>query len=414
MELWKDRSCGAEGVITNSLRYTGQRPTLTLVSVYFFIVYHHPTGGIGMSEGKKTPLYDTHVAYGGRIVEFGGWLLPVQYSGIRDEHHAVRTKAGLFDVSHMGEVRVEGPGALDFLQKLVANNVARLVDQQILYTPMCYENGGVVDDLLVYKYADSQYLLVINAANIDKDWQWMVQSSKGFDVKLTNISPQTAQLALQGPLAQKILSGLTDVPLDQIKYYWFQPQAVVAGKPVMISRTGYTGEDGFEIYCQPEDAPYLWEQLMQAGKPLGLIPAGLGARDTLRFEACLPLYGHELSADITPLEAGISMFVKLDKDGFTGQAALATQKQAGLKRKIMGLEMVGRGVARAQYPIFAGEQQIGFITTGSYAPTLNKNMGLAMIDIAYAKLEQPVEIEIRGKKIAAKLIKKPFYKREGK
>lgn len=369
---------------------------------------------MGENEAKKTPLYEVHQKYGGRMVEFGGWLLPVQYSGIKEEHQAVRTKAGLFDVSHMGEVMVEGVEALPFLQRLVTNDVARLASGQVQYTPMCYLDGGTVDDLLIYKYGEETYLLVVNAANIQKDWDWILKNAQDFKVKLTNRSDEIAQLALQGPLAEDILAKLTAAPLKEIPYYRFMAQAEVAGKDVMLSRTGYTGEDGFEIYCKVADASYLWEQLMAAGKDVGLIPAGLGCRDTLRFEACLPLYGHELSAEITPLQAGLSVFVKVDKGGFNGREVLGRQKNEGVSRKIVGLEMTGRGVARAHYPVFAGDKEIGKITTGSYAPTLDKNMGLALLETEYTAVGQAVEVEIRGKRIAACIVAKPFYRRKGK
>ncbi|WP_110955056.1 glycine cleavage system aminomethyltransferase GcvT [Anaerosinus massiliensis] len=367
-----------------------------------------------MTALQKTPLYETHLEHGGKIVEFGGWLLPVQYSGIVEEHRAVREKAGLFDVSHMGEVLVKGKDALVFLQNVVTNDVARLVLHKILYTPMCYQDGGIVDDLLIYKQADDEYLLVINAANIEKDWQWLLANKANFAVELTNLSACTAQLALQGPMAQKILSELTDTPLGRIEYYWFLPKVIIAGKETLVSRTGYTGEDGFEIYCQSEDATALWDAIMDAGKPYGILPAGLGARDTLRFEACLPLYGHELSKDISPLEAGIGMFVKLDKGAFNGRDALAEQKKDGVKRWIVGVVMNGRGIARAGYPVIAEGRCIGTVTTGSYAPTIDKNLGLALVDVGFAKVGQQFDIEIRGKHVAAQVIPKPFYKREGK
>lgn len=363
---------------------------------------------------KQTPLYETHVKYGGRIVEFGGWSLPVQYSGIKEEHQAVRTKAGLFDVSHMGEVEVSGSDGLAFVQKLVTNDVSKLAVNQILYTPMCYTDGGTVDDLLVYKRSENSYLLVINAANIEKDWNWMQDNAKGFDVSLSNVSDATAQLAIQGPLAEEILAKLTEAPIADLKYYWFLPEAAVAGKTVLISRTGYTGEDGFEIYCSPADAVFLWETIMETGKPFGILPAGLGCRDTLRFEACFPLYGHELSAQISPLEAGIGFFVKLDKGDFNGSAVLAEQKAAGVQRRVVGFEMIDRGVARAEYPVMVDGQQVGSVTTGSYAPSLDKNLGLAIIQAGFAKVGQKIDIEIRGKQVAAQIISKPFYKREGK
>jgi aminomethyltransferase len=367
-----------------------------------------------MESARQTPLYDVHLKYGGKIVEFGGWLLPVQYSGILEEHNAVRSKAGLFDVSHMGEVSVKGPDSCAFIQKLVTNDVAKLMDNQIQYSPMCYPDGGTVDDLLVYRYGSDDYMLVINAANIDKDWNWIKQNSEGFDVKLENMSDSTAQLALQGPLAQEILARLTNAPIDSLAYYWFIPEATVAGKTVMISRTGYTGEDGFEIYCAPQEAAFLWEAIMEAGKSYGLLPAGLGCRDTLRFEACMPLYGHELSAQISPLEAGLSRFVKLDKGEFNGSNALAQQKAKGVARKVVGFVVTGRGIARAGYPVIAGDKTIGQVTTGSYAPTLGKNLGLALIETDFSKAGQIIDIEIRGKKVAAEVIAKPFYKREGK
>lgn len=367
-----------------------------------------------MTTAKQTPLYETHLHYGGRIVEFGGWLLPVQYTGVLEEHRAVREKAGLFDVSHMGEVLVKGPDAFAFVQKLVTNDVSRLTNHKIQYTPMCYQDGGVVDDLLVYKQGEEEYLLVINAANIEKDWQWMQENKGNFTIELTNISDSTAQLALQGPLAQSILSQLTDTVLEDLEYYWFLPKVTVAGKETLLSRTGYTGEDGFEIYCRPEDAASLWESIMTAGKPYGLLPAGLGCRDTLRFEACLPLYGHELSQDISPLEAGIGMFVKLDKGDFNGSAALAEQKKNGVKRKIAGFVITGRGIARSEYPVMAEGRRIGTVTTGSYSPSLDKNIGLALVEAEFAKVGQQFDIEIRGKNVAAQVIPKPFYRREGK
>lgn len=359
---------------------------------------------------RQTPLYETHIKYGGRMVEFGGWSLPVQYSGIKEEHQGVRSKAGLFDVSHMGEVIVKGPDALQFLQKLVTNDVSRLANNQVQYTPMCYANGGTVDDLLIYKFDEQEYLLVINAANIEKDVAWMLNNSQEFNVELINISDKTAQLALQGPLAACILEKLTEISLNELKYYWFMPSVIVAGKKVLVSRTGYTGEDGFEIYCQPDEAASIWEALMEVGKPLGLLPAGLGCRDTLRFEACFPLYGHELSADISPLEAGLVPFVKLNKGHFNGSDVLKEQQANGVMRKIVGFALTERGVARAQYPVLLDGCPIGVVTTGSYSPTLDKNLGLALIKAEHGKLGKNIEIEIRGKKVLAEIIAKPFYR----
>lgn len=366
-----------------------------------------------MTLARKTPLYEIHMAYGGRMVEFGGWSLPVQYTGIKEEHQGVRKKAGLFDVSHMGEVFVKGPDALDFLQYLVTNDVSRLAPRQVQYTPMCYRDGGTVDDLLIYKFEETQYLLVINAANIEKDLAWMEENSRKFRVTLQNASDQTAQLALQGPLAETILGKVTDVPLHELAYYWFIPEMKLAGKKVLLSRTGYTGEDGFEIYCRPEEVGSIFEMLMEAGRPYGLLPAGLGCRDTLRFEACFPLYGHELSPVISPLEAGLLPFVKLNKGLFNGSEALKAQKENGLKRKMVGFCLNERGVARAQYPVLWEDNSIGMVTSGSYSPTLDKSLGLALIRSEYAQIGKTLNIEIRGKQVPCEIISRPFYKREG-
>lgn len=362
-------------------------------------------------QGKKTPLFASHQKYGGKIVEFGGWLLPVQYSGIIEEHAAVRTKAGLFDVSHMGEIWVEGREALAFLQNLVTNDLAGMKNGQIRYSPMCYEDGGTVDDLLIYRYGETCYLVVVNAANIDKDREWMIKNMDGFEAVLTDKSDETAQLALQGPLSTAILSKLTGEAVADIAFYHFIDDVAVAGKKTMVSRTGYTGEDGYEIYCAPEDVTHLWESIMEAGREEGLLPAGLGCRDTLRFESCLPLYGHELSAGISPLAAGLGRFVKLDKASFIGREALVRQKEAGLPLKVMGVEVTGRGIARAGYPIKADGRVIGTVTTGSPAPTLGKNMALALVDAAYAEIGREIAVEVRGKEIAAVIVAKPFYKR---
>lgn len=361
---------------------------------------------------KKTPLYDKHIEYGGKVIEFGGWLLPVQYKGIIDEHHAVRKQVGLFDVSHMGEFMVEGEQALAYLQYLLTNDFSTMQAKQIQYSPMCYPDGGTVDDLLVYKYNDYKFMLVVNAANIDKDWAWALDAAQNFDVKLTDISSQTAQIALQGPKAEQLLQQLTDTKLGEIKYYWFEPECTVEDIPVTISRTGYTGEDGFEIYLRPEAAPKLWDVLLDKGKEFGIMPAGLGCRDTLRFECCMPLYGHELSAEITPLMAGMPRFVKLDKqEDFIGKQALAEQKAAGMKKRLVGLEVIGRGIARADYPVLKDGKQIGVVTTGSPAPSLGKNMALAIIDAQFNAIDTELAVEVRGKPVAAKVVARPFYKK---
>jgi aminomethyltransferase len=360
---------------------------------------------------KKTPLFDVYPNYGGKIINFGGWALPVQYSGILEEHVAVRTRAGLFDVSHMGEIEVKGADALANIQKWITNDASRLANGQALYSPMCYENGGTVDDLLVYRKGENDYLLVVNAANIEKDYEWVKQNSFG-DVKIVNVSEQIAQLALQGPLAEQTLQKITETDLSRIKFFWFLDGVQVAGVNCLVSRTGYTGEDGFEIYCAAEDVKTLWAAILKAGQEDGVLPVGLGARDTLRFEARLPLYGQELTADISPLEAGLGFFVKLDKEDFIGKAALVQQKEAGLKRKLVGFEMIERGIPRTHYEVEVNGRRIGEVTTGTMGPTVKKNIGLALIEAEYANIGQELDVVIRGKRVKAVIVKTPFYKRQ--
>ncbi len=362
---------------------------------------------------KRTPLYDEHKALGARLVEFSGWEMPVQYSSIIEEHNAVRTHAGLFDVSHMGEFKVSGPDALPFLQYLVPNDVSKLATGQALYTQLCQPDAGVIDDLLVYHLSDDDYMLVVNAGNIDKDYAWVEQQTKNFpNLQLANQSDTTALLALQGPLAQTILQQLTDVELDSIRYYHFAP-GLVDGVNCIISRTGYTGEDGFELYFAPVDAPKLWNDLLAAGKPHGLLPAGLGARDTLRLEAGYCLYGHELNEQTNPLEAGLSWTVKLNKGSdFIGRDALAKIKEQGVERKLIGIEMIERGVCRSEYVIFDNEHPIGSLTSGAPSPTLHQNIGMGYVVAAHAKPGEEVSIDIRGKKVAARIVALPFYKRK--
>lgn len=334
--------------------------------------------------------------------------MPVEYRGILEEHEAVRTAAGLFDVSHMGEVTVKGPDAEKYIQKMIVNDISTMHNYQIYYSPMCYPDGGVVDDLLVYRYNQEDYLLVINASNTDKDFQWFQDNLEG-QVEIANVSAQYGELALQGPKAEKILQKLTDVDLNEIKFFHFHPDLKLKGISALVSRTGYTGEDGFEIYLAAADAPFAWDQLLEAGKEDGLMPAGLGARDTLRFEACLPLYGQEIDKDITPLEAGLGFFVKLNKPGFIGSEALIKQKEEGLPRKLVGFEMIDRGIARSHYEVQAKGEKIGFVTTGSYSPSLKKNIGLALIDAKYAQEGGEIEVLVRNKNLKARIIKKPFY-----
>jgi len=363
---------------------------------------------------KKTPLYNTYSEYGGKIIEFGGWAMPVQFAGIITEHEAVRQAAGLFDVSHMGEVDIKGAEAFEFVQNLVTNDVAILKDNQILYTFMCYTNGGVVDDLLVYKFSDEHYYLVINAGNIDKDFQWMLANKGQYNVEITNISGAVAELAIQGPKAQKILQKITNFDLNEIGFFYFKSDVFVDDVKCIISRTGYTGEDGFEIYCSTENVEKLWHKLLNIGIEDGIKPAGLGSRDTLRFEACLPLYGNELSQDITPLEAGLGFFVKLQKQNFIGKDALLKQKQEGLKRKLVGFEMIERGIPRHGYEVKVLGEKIGVVTTGYLSPTLKKNIGLALINYKYCELGTEIEIIIRDKSLKAKVVSKKFYNKNYK
>lgn len=362
-----------------------------------------------MENVKKTKLFDVHGRYGGKIIDFAGWALPVQYEGIIPEHEAVRNAAGLFDVSHMGEVEVKGPQAFDYVQNLVTNDISVLNDNQVLYTMMCYPDGGIVDDLLVYKFNNEFYYLVINAGNIDKDFKWMQDNKGSYNVELTNVSSEVSEVAIQGPKAEEILQRLTKTDLSNIKFFYCDRNVEVAGFKCLVSRTGYTGEDGFEIYTDNENIEALWDKLMEAGKDLGLKPAGLGSRDTLRFEANLPLYGNELSEKITPLEAGLGYFVKLNKENFIGKDALVKQKEEGLKRKTVGFEMKERGIPRHGYPVMADGKEIGIVTTGYQSPTLKRNIGLALIDAEYAELGTEIEISIRNKPAKAEVISRKFY-----
>ncbi|WP_127580046.1 glycine cleavage system aminomethyltransferase GcvT [Paenibacillus koleovorans] len=366
-----------------------------------------------MTELKKTPLYPLYSAYGAKTIDFGGWDLPVQFGGIQGEHDAVRERAGLFDVSHMGEFMVTGTGSAAFIQRMTTNDVAKLEAGQAQYSLLCYPSGGVVDDLLVYKLGDDRFMLVVNASNIDKDFAWLSEHlGADEDVKLANVSEETALLAIQGPIAVGIVAGLTDAPVAELKPFRFVADASVAGIKALVSRTGYTGEDGFELYVAAGDAAPMWEKLIAAGSDIGLVPAGLGARDTLRFEARLPLYGQELSEDITPLEAGLGIFVKLDKGDFVGREPLALQKAEGLPRKLVGIEMIDRGIPRSHYPVFDAEgNRIGEVTTGTQSPTYKRNVGLALLDKAFTALETEVYVEIRGKQLKAVVVKAPFHTR---
>lgn len=359
---------------------------------------------------KRTPLYEKHRALGGKMIDFGGWELPVQYTGILEEHRQVRKAAGLFDVSHMGEIRVSGPDSEKFIQRLVTNDITGKKEYKVIYSPMCYPDGGVVDDLLIYKYSDTDYLVIVNASNTDKDFEWFMQNAQG-NVSIQNVSSQYAQLAIQGPKAEAVLQKLTDSPLQQMKFFTFDLNIEICKKRAIISRTGYTGEDGFEIYLSPEDVCMIWDNLLEAGREDGLVPVGLGARDTLRFEAALPLYGHEISANISPLEAGLGNFVKLGKGDFIGRDALVTQMEQGVKRKLTGFEMIERGIPRSHYEVQADGKNIGFVTTGSYSPSLDKNIGMVLLDANFSAGGTEIDILIRNKPVKAVTIGLPFYQK---
>lgn len=366
-----------------------------------------------MDELKRTCLFDVHEKLNAKMFEFAGWEMPLEYTSAVKEHEHVRKSAGLFDVSHMGEVEVRGDEAQQFIQYLITNDVSNLKADEILYSPMCYENGTTVDDLLVYKRGQNDYLLIINAGNIDKDYEWIVENSKKFNVETKNISDKVAQLALQGPLAEEILSKLTNQDLSQIEFYKFKQNVDVCGEPCIVSRTGYTGEDGFEIYCDKNVAQKIWNAILEEGKER-VVPAGLGARDTLRSEVNLPLYGHEISEEIPPLEAGLSIFVKLYKDDFIGKDSLKALKESGNARKLVAFELTGKGMVRGGYEVEIDGEVVGFVTTGLKSPTLDKFIGMAIIDSDKARVGQEIGIRVRKKLVPAVIVKRPFYKKQYK
>jgi len=359
---------------------------------------------------KTTPLNQAHRDLKARMVDFGGWDMPVQYSGVIDEHLAVRSAAGLFDVSHMGEIEVRGKGALAYIQHLTINDASVMSDEQVQYSAFCYEEGGVVDDVTLYRFSAEHYMFCVNAANTDKDFAWMekvLQEGNFPDVEIENKSDEIGQIALQGPKAPAILAKLTDVDLDGVQYYRFT-EGEVSGIACIISRTGYTGEDGFEIYCPANKTAELWNELLTAGKDDGLVPVGLGARDTLRLEKKYALYGHELSDKIAPLEAGLAWITKLDKDDFIGAAALRTMKQDGVPRKLVGIKMAESGIPRADYPVFADDKEVGIVTSGTMSPSLKVGIALALVDADQATVGTELEIGIRKKRVKAEVVKTPF------
>ena len=357
-------------------------------------------------ENKKTCLYDKHVALGALMSPFGGFEMPIQYSGIVDEHQAVRQSCGVFDVSHMGEVLITGPDAERYVNHIFTNDVTSMPAGKILYGMMCYENGGVVDDLLVYKCGENEFFLVINAANIDKDWEWIQEQSKGYNVKLDHQSDSYGELAVQGPESEQVMKDVLGIDGSDLTFYTFKQIG-----DVIISRTGYTGEDGFEIYAAPNYINECWDKLVASGR---CKPCGLGCRDTLRFEVGLPLYGDELSAEITPIMAGLGIFVKLDKDEFIGKDALARQKEEGPAKKLVGIELSDKAIPRHGYVVLKDGQPIGEVTTGYHTISTDKSVCMALIDTQFAKLDTEVDIQIRKKVFPGKVVKKQFYNKNYK
>jgi aminomethyltransferase len=355
---------------------------------------------------KKTPLNAVEHELGGKMIDFGGWELPVQYTSIIDEHNAVRTNAGLFDVSHMGEIVIQGPDALSLLQRSTCNDVSKLEDGRAQYNGLLYPTAGFVDDIVIYRMAADDYFVVVNASNSDKDFEWLRDAAKGMDVEVKNASADYAQLALQGPNAEKILQPLTNIKLADVKYYRFA-KGNVDGVPAIVSRTGYTGEDGFEIYVAPDAGPRLFRKLVESG----VTPTGLGARDTLRLEAKMALYGNDIDHSTTPLEADLGWIVKLEKGEFMGRDVLEREKAEGPKRKLVGFEMVDRGIARHGYPIVDGKEEIGVVTSGTHSPTLKKAIGLAYLPLEKSAPGTEFMVLIRGKETRARVVPTPFYKR---
>jgi aminomethyltransferase len=361
---------------------------------------------------KKTPLNARHRAHGARMVEFGGWDMPVEYSGIIDEHMAVRTQVGLFDVSHMGQIELAGPDALAAVQWLSSNDASRLALGQIQYSALTTPEGTFVDDILVYRMADQHFMLVVNAGNIMKDHQWIAQrtTERGGDVSVVNASSRYALIAIQGPEAERVLQTLTAIELADIKYYWFA-HGEVAGVRVMVSRTGYTGEDGFEIFTPPAQAERVWNALLDAGASAGIKPCGLGARDTLRLEASMRLCGSDMDESTSVVEAGLSWIVGWKKDTFTGAERLKAQKAGALERKLVGFEMRDRAIARHGHAVMDGDTQIGVVTSGTQTPFLKKAIGLAMVPVSQAAPGTELTIDIRGRRARAEVVPEPFYKR---
>jgi aminomethyltransferase len=357
---------------------------------------------------RRTSLYDAHLRWGGKIVEFAGWELPVQFKGLVDEHHAVRKAAGIFDVSHMGEIVFEGPGALESANELISQDLNQIVDGQAVYSPLLTERGTFVDDVIAYRFSPEKILFCVNGANVEKDFAWMYEKAR--ILKPRNESDDWSQVAVQGPKAMAVIQKLTSFDLSKLGFFHFA-EMEVAGKPVILARTGYTGEDGCEIFMRHGDAVYLWDTILEAGKPEGMMPCGLGARDTLRLEAKLSLYGNDIDDQHTALEALLGWTVKLDKPFFIGKDALVKQKAEGVQRKLIGFVLTGRGIPRHGYRILKDGQPVGEVTSGTQSPTLNLPIGIGYVPTALAAVDSTFDVEIRGKPVPAKVVKTPFYKR---
>jgi aminomethyltransferase len=360
---------------------------------------------------KRTPLYEAHVSIGARMVDFVGWEMPVQYAGPIQEHMAVREAAGIFDVSHMGEIEVTGRSALELVQRITTNDASKLADNQAQYSALTNDDGGIIDDLIVYRFNSEYFMMVVNASNTDKVFAWIRQYAASYDAEVHDVSAAYALMALQGPRAERILQDLTDHMLDHIPYYWSQ-RVLVDGVSCRVSRTGYTGEDGFEIFCNPADARHLWNRLLVTGHDRGLVPCGLAARNTTRLEAAYRLWGNDMDETTSPLEAGLGWIVKLAKGDFVGRAALEQQKKQGLKRKLAGFEVMDRAPARDGYPVSVGGQNVGVVTSGSPAPYLKKNIGLAYLPVEHTAVGTVISVIIRGREVPARVVETPFYKRE--
>ena len=367
--------------------------------------------GENMAELKKTPLFDYYQANQVKLVDFGGWAMPMQFSSIIKEHQVVRQSVGMFDCSHMGEILITGPEAETYLNSLVTNDISRMADYDVQYNIICQDDGGAVDDVMVYRFHAEKYWVVCNASNTEKVWQWLKENKKNQHVELENVTQTVGLLAVQGPQAEMVMQTLTTFDLKTLKRHKFRLSLSVGEVAnVLVSRTGYTGEDGFELYIPAQETPSVWEQLLKAGT----LACGLGSRDTLRLEAGLPLYGHELTETISPIMAGLGFAVKTDKQvAFMGQAALTHQRQAGSVKKIVGFQMLERGIPRQDYLVYSEKgQEIGYVTSGTQSPSLKKGIGMALVDSDQAQIGQQLLIEIRNKKIPAEIIKKPFYKKD--